>query len=538
MRRLRLDRPLSLGELGVALAGLAAIALLSLGPRIQYGGFSMDDWSNGALALEPSGSRGFGEAVSEFASFTLYRPVLVIYIPLKYFAFGMDAHVHLAFSALLAVLAATMFYGVLRMLGMPWIHAALIGALAIVFPWSDSTRLWVTADLVTLSLVFLFAGLLVALQGLERPGWRWHGCAVSLYLLSLLTYEVTLPLVACLGVLYCIRAGWRAARWRWLADLTVTVAAAIWVWANNSKPKSGISEDFSHLREIIEQGGVVLGHAGFPFGSPDTTLVLAAVAVVFLLGAYVRFRSPQRFDRGADWGLREWLALTLGGIALAALGWIIFVPAEPYYTPSVIGEVNRINGLAGFGLILVVYGTLGTLGALLSGGSARRVLLASVVTALLGIGLLASYTHVLRRHIQEWNLAYAAASEALRKTQRQFPRLPPDSTVLTAGYPAYQAPGVPILATNWDYDNMVKMAYGDGSLAAYPLVEDIDLRLLCRSREMVVKREDETLRIAPYGTLRLLDLATGKTAAPRNPHACRQAVADYVPGPTFLSETY
>ncbi|HEX6687649.1 MAG TPA: hypothetical protein VF085_03165 [Solirubrobacterales bacterium] len=538
LRALRLERRLSVGELCIALIGLGAIGLLALGPRIQHGGFSMDDWSNAVLALNPSGSRDFGHALSDFASFTIYRPVLVVYVPLTYFVFGMHMHYHLAFAAVLAVLVATMFYGVLRTLGVPWVHAATISALTIVFPWSDSTRLWVTADQLTLSLFFMFAGLLIALQGLRRPGWKWHGCAVLLYLLSILTYEITLPLIACLGVLYWVLVGWQAAKWRWLADLTVAVAGGIWVWTNTVKTKSGISDDLAHSGEIIKKGGEIFGRAAFPFGSPETGLVLAVVAVLLCLGVWARFAFPQRFASQGSWGLQQWLALTAGGVVLASLGWVIFIPAEPYYTPTIFGEVNRVNGLAAFGLILAVYGSFGTLAVLVCQAGARGRLPAAVLTALLGVVLLASYTHVLRRHIQLWNTAYDASAFAIQETKRQLPRLPSGTTVIASGYPAYQAPGVPILATDWDYDGMVRMEYADSSLSAYPLLEYLHVRLVCRAEDMAVQIEGRPERTVAYGTVRLLDLATGVHANPKSPDECRREVDEYVPGPTFLSETY
>jgi hypothetical protein len=431
-----------------------------------------------------------------------------------------------------------MFYGVLRTLGVPWVHAVIISALTIVFPWSDSTRLWVTADQLTLSLFFVFAGLLIALQGLRRPGWKWHACAVSLYLLSILTYEITLPLIACLGALYCICVGWRAARWRWLADLTVAVAGGIWVWANTVKTKSGISDDFAHSWEIIKKGGEIFGRAAFPLGSPETALVLTVMAVVLCLGAWARFFFPQRFASSGRWGLQEWLALTVGGVVLAALGWIIFVPADPYYTPSIFGEVNRVNGLAAFGLILAVYGSFGTLGALVCQVGTRGRLPAIVLTGLLGVALLASYTHVLRRHIEIWNTAYDGSAIAIQKTKRLLPRLPSGTTVIASGYPAYQTPGVPILATDWDYDGMIKMEYDDSSLSAYPLLEYLHVRLVCRAKDMVVQIEGRPEMVRAYGTVRLLDLATGVHANPKDPDECRRKVDEYVPGPTFLSETY
>jgi hypothetical protein len=536
LKALRLERSLSGGELAVALFGLGCVGLLALAPRIQHGGFSMDDWSNAVVSFDPPGRHSFAHAISEYASFTLYRPVLVIYVPLTYFVFGMHMHYHLAWAAALSVLVATMFYGVLRTLNVPWVHAALISALTIVFPWSDTTRLWATTGLVDVSVLFLFAGMLVGLQGLRRRSWRWHAFAVVLYLLSMLTYELTLPVVVCAGALYYFLAGWQAAKWRWLADVAAAVAAGLWVWFNTVKAKSGISGDLTHLGEIVKGGGTIVGRAGYPLGSPETTLVLVAMAVVLCVGFGVRLGLADRLEPRRGWDLDDWLALTIGGLALTVLGWVMLIPAEPYYTPSVFGEVNRVNGLAAFGLVVAVYGSFGIVSSLLCQLDVRSRRYATAMTVLLGAALLVSYTHVLRRHIQIWNTAYAAQAQAISKTKEVFPHLAPGTTLIASNYPANQAPGVPILATSWDYNGMIRMEYHDVSMSAFPLLTIFNIA--CRPHALVLEREGSPEAIAPYGTARLLNLSTGTHSDPKSQSECKRVVGSYVPGPSYLSDTY
>ena len=98
---------------------------------------------------------------------------------------------------------------------------------------------------------------------------------------------------------------------------------------------------------------------------------------------------------------------------MAALGWAVFIPADPYYTPTIYGLTNRVNGLAGFGTVVTVYAALGVIGTLF-GPLIRSVRLAPVaitlvLAALLGLG----YATVLHRHIGIWNAAYVAEEKAL-----------------------------------------------------------------------------------------------------------------------------
>jgi hypothetical protein len=511
--------------------------VLALYPHLRHGGFYLDDWSNASLALQPPGSPDAGKAISGFADFILYRPVLVLYLPLTYFVLGMHMHLHLALAAVLAVMAATAFYGVLRTLGTPWLHAGLISALTILFPWSDATRLWATAGLVTLSILFTLTGLFLALQGLRRGSWRWHACAVPLYLLSILAYEATVPVIACLGVLYWLRSGWRAARWRWLADLGAVMVGTIWVAANTIRTTSDLSGTLKHLGQVVEAGGTVLGRSGLPVGPQATTPVLLCLAAILAVGCVAYLALPSLFNSADAWGLRNWLQLMLGGIAVAALGWAMLVPsAATYYTPTILGETNRINGVSGFGLILILYGAFGVVGALVGQLKPRGRWLATVVTVLLGALLAVAYTHTLRRHIGLWNLAYVAEAQAIQKTKELVPSPPPGTTIIAGSYPSTQAPRVPILATLWDYDGMVKMEYDDYSLAALPVIAGVELR--CRPRALAVEWAGQTVSTASYGTVRLVNLITGERASPQGRRDCRRAVGAYVPGPVDLSRSY
>jgi len=521
----------------VALGALTVVGVAGLAPHLRHGGFYLDDWANAATALQPPGPPDFGKALSAFADLTIYRPVLVLYVPLTYFVFGMHMHYHLALAALLAILAAAMFYGVLRTLGVPWIHALVIGALAIVFPWSDSTRLWVSADQVTLSIFLMLAGMLLALVGLRRGGWQWHLGAACLYLLSILTYEVTLPVVACAGALYCLYAGWRRSRSRWLVDIAVAIVAGAWVGAHTARTASGAHEDIEHLKQIVSAGSTLLGRAGMAVGPVETTLVLVVIAVGLALGLGVCLFAPGRLRRSRGWDLRSWLALTMGGIVLAGLGWAMFVPADPYYTPTIFGEANRVNGLAAFGLILAVYGTFGVFGSLIGQLVQRRALgVATGVTLALGIVLFGTYLHVLRRHIEIWNLAFFAETYVIGKTQERLPELPPGTTLFVSDYPANQSPNVPILAATWDFDGMVKLEYDDSSLSASPVLPGLSLS--CGKSDIALEGEGTAEVTGEYRAVRLLNLTTGERAAPESRRDCRKVIGRYTAGPLYLSPGY
>lgn len=533
---IQLDRSFTLREFLMAFVGLVLVAALAFGPFIRHGGFFLDDWSNGAGALQPPGSPDIGNALSFFTEITAFRPVLIIYVPLTYFVFGMHIHLHDAWAVFLAVLAAATFYAVLRTLGVPWIHGWLIAALTIVFPWSDATRFWVTGDQVTLSITIMGLGLLLALVGLKRESWRWHAFAASLYLVSILTYEIALPLIACFGTLYWLRAGWRAARFRWLADLGAVLIGGIWVATHTKRTTSGLAADFEHFKQIFSGGQTIFGRAGMPLGSPHNSVVLLALGLILLGGVASYFYRRDRPTSQSKWGLREWLLLSAGGLAVAVLGWVMFIPADPYYTPSVYGLTNRVNGLAAFGLVLLVYGSFGIVGSILGRVHPRAAWTATIITVVLAVVMLGSYTHVLRRHITIWDEAFGAQIAALSELKATMPTLPPSATVFAGSYPANQTLGVPIFASTWDFDGMVKMEYDDFSLSGYPILEG--LGIVCRPDGVRLEGEGAPDVTAPYGSARLMNFQSGRHSIPRSRRACQRVASNYVPGPLYLSLSY
>lgn len=535
-RAFRLDRPLTVGELGLAWVALALLAGLAFAPLIRHGGFHLDDWANGAGALYPPGGRSIGNSLSFFKEIALFRPVLIFYVPLTYAVFGMHQHVQLAWSVFLALTAVGLLYGVLRKLGVPWVHSLVIAGLVLVFPWFDCTRLWVTGAQVSLSISIMLAGLWVALVGIDRRDGRLHWIAAALYLTSILTYELTLPLIALLGGIYLLRAGWKEARWRWAVDLGIVVAGGIWVLSHTVRTKSGISGDLSHLHEIVSGGGTILGRTTLPVGSQETALALVALAVALGAGLLVWLVERGSARQDSDWGLREWLLLAGGGFAVAVLGWVIFIPADPYYTPTIYGLTNRVNGLAGFGTVITVYAAIGVIGTLI--GRVVQGVRMVPIAATLGLALLlgVGYVTVLHRHIGIWNAAYVAEQKALDQVTSRYPNLPEGSTIYAGGYPAYQTLGVPILSATWDFDGMVKDHYETFEDSAYPLLEEWALR--CRPEGIELESEGTTIHVAPYGTARLMDLADEAAWRPRDRRSCQKVIGRIQPGPMYLSYTY
>ena len=138
---------------------------------------------------------------------------------------------------------------------------------------------------------------------------------------------------------------------------------------------------------IVEGGAEIVGRSLLPVGPTRTGLALVLLGLVFAAGLIALWRVPRLFPRGPGLGLRGWLLLGGAGLALTVLGWSVFVPADPYYTPTIYGVTNRVNGIGGIASILLVYaafGVAGTLVSQLARSSSRRPATALAVTVGLG----------------------------------------------------------------------------------------------------------------------------------------------------------
>jgi hypothetical protein len=529
-----MSKPFGWREAALASLALTLLAGLVFGPLVLHGGFHFDDWSNGAETLYPPAGTNEFEHLSET---TPFRPVLIVYVPLTYIVFGLHMWLHLTWSIALGVAVSSLLYAVLRLLNVPRLHAGFLAALVLVFPWFDGIRYWPTGAQVSLSLSFLLTGLVLALVGLKRDSLKLHFAAAAFYLLSILTYEIALPLIFMLGAIYVGRVGWRAGRTRWGIDVATAIIGGTWVGTHTERVKSGISGDISHLGKIVDGGADITGRAAIPSGGSHTALVLILLAAIFAAGL-VTYLARSRSDAlGRSWGLREWLLLGAAGFAVVVLGWTIFIPADPYYTPQIWGVSNRVNGLAGIGLVILVYAAIGVLAEVIAtalpGGRRPPAL---VVTTCLALLLLGGYVTVIRRHTGVWNAAYDAEATAIEKIQERYPRLPHGATLFVSGYPAYQTLGVPILSSSWDVKGMVQDTYEDGTLNAQPVLEG--LSIACRTHVVALAGVGAPPYTSAYGSARLFDLSSGDSARPLSRRGCLAVAGKYQPGPTILSVDY
>ena len=521
-------------ELVACGALLLALGAGVFGAHVRDGGFYSDDWA-GAAEYQAAAARGEGVfgALASATNGTLlaFRPVLALVLPLPHALFGLDPRGHLALAVVLGMLTSLCLYGLLRTVAVERLHAGAIAALVLVFPWSDATRLWATASANNLAVCFYLLGALLALRGLRRSGRRalaMHAGAICLYVLSVLTYEVTALAILCSGLLYAAFSTWPAALRRWPFDVVALATALVPVGLNTPREVRPPSELVVRAGAFADEGLSVLAAAALPFGAVPRLVVLGALAAV--IGAAIALLRRLAADDPERDRVRRWLALALAGAVGVVVGYAMFLPGADHYSPLKEGLSNRVNLLAAIGHVTLVY-SVAVLAATLAGraSSASRARAAIVVLpALTACALALGYTNEITSHMAGYARTTDYQGRLLAVIRREV-RAPSGATIYTFGHRTYTAPGLAAFR-HWDLKGAVRVALADPTLDAYPIYPGVEW--VCGASAMYPRSRfySREQSLSTYGKGVWVDFASGRAAVIRDRGQCLAMQASFRPG--------
>jgi hypothetical protein len=513
----------------IFLAVLVVAGLVGYASHIRNGGFYYDDWANSAMYHYPR-SHGFFGAVKELWDISNYRPILTVYIPAVEAVFGYHMGFHLAWAFLLALGMSICLFFFLKTVGLEAVAAGAIAVLVLLFPASDATRLWAVSSAASLAIILYLLGSLLALHGLRSRshGWFAHAGAVVLYALSVLTYEVAAGPILLSVLVYRTATSWKRAATRWLIDLAVILPILLLVTSNNGRGKLTFSQEFKHARRIADEGLSIFAFAASPIGSPKRDLVIAVCLAVIACSVVV-WRLLPRLDPARE-QLKRWLIVVPFAVLATGLGWLVFIPADPYYSPGTLGLGNRTNVLASVGIVTLVYALAALIGTLAFRGLPRWRLLSSAFAVLASVGIGIGYMHTLHRDVNAWNRAFALEQSTLNTLKGSLGKPPPGSTIYTFGQAGYVQLGIPIFASSWDLNGAVKVTFHDGSLRAYPVIQGVPVQ--CGPQGVTIPVSGYFP--SAYGQSYLVDLSNGRVVRVKSRRACTAVLGTFPTGPSVL----
>lgn len=512
-----------MAELIVASVLLALLGAAVWGSHVFDGGFYWaDDWYHSRLYLYPDFADGFFSNRNPKASD--FRPVLVLLLAAPFRAFGLRTELHIALGIVLSIGASASFYWLLRTMGMERLHAWMIAGLALLFPWSDSTRLWVTASVLNVAMIFFFAGVVLALHSLRSRGlraWLLGAGSLALYVLSMLTYEIAGGMALVSVLLYAWWAGWGRAVRRWVFDVAGVGVTLLYLWRHQPDyhtDKPTLAEQAEHVARIVTDAVQLLWLAVLPVSVPQVAVAAAVLAVVGVAGLGWRRLAADDPARGA---LRRWLLVGGGAAVAVGLSYTPFVPGLPKYVPLAPGVLNRVNLLAAFAYAVLVYALLMLAATLLARLSRRTLAAAAVAGALggmaVGAGYIARDVHDKRLWARGWQL-----EQLTLETVADLVPKPRDRTVIyTFGVPNYVGPGVPVFTLAGDLRNALRVRFRNPRIAGYPMRPPT--RWVC-NRDRMYPRDYFFGRAqgAPYGRGVFVHVRRRQAVHVRTPAQCRR----------------
>lgn len=508
----------------IALGTLTIVGVAAYGWYVLHGGLYIDDWANAASYRFAAAPR-YWSAVHAAEAGLGGRPVLALLLPLPTAAFGTDPKLQLLLALGLGILTSLCFYLLLRALGMKALDSTVIAALALLFPWSDSIRLWATGSLNSLAVCSFLLAVVVALRGLERSGARavlTHGLAVFLYVLSVLTYEVAAGAALLAGLLYFGRGTARAAARCWLVDcvavgavLTYSLLATV-----STRHVGGLSERLHDAPETIRQSVYLFVWTLVPtHGSNKVVqaLVLLGVAVAVIAGLVgARGAGAQE--------LRLWLVVAAASVIVIGAAYFIFLGS--YLHPQDPGIGTRTNVFAGLAYAALVYALIAATSQVIFRRGARSSLIATLLVAAL---VAAGYGVRLRHDEHAWVHASVLQHQTLTTISQVVPGLNRNVALLTFDFPAQAAQGVPVFYASQDLQGALQLMTGNPGDLAFPVYEGVQVS--CRPRGIAIDGPNEDTGRTSYRDAVFLDVRTRRETPVRSASACRTALRHVAPGP-------
>jgi hypothetical protein len=506
-----------LSPTALGLLVLIAVGLVALVPYVVHAGFHADDWVDSANYRFHSG-HGFWAAVNDTQS--SIRKSWWVVRTLQAAVLGDRMVAASALVALASLVEVSLFFLLLRKLGVAACLATATALIVLLLPAADSTRLWSTGLQMTLFAgCLMLGGVLVSLRGLELPGRRgtaMHALALLLFALSVNGYELAAPAIALAGALYIGRAPARIVAARWVANVVVVAAVLIQYEHVRRAPDSGSSFFWQHAHLIAHHGLIVLARAAFPFGGFSHTFVLVAMAAVFgyALAARMRARFAEHHEE-----LQRGLVLTAGGCAVLAVSWLMIVPANLGYDPLSSGVGNRINLVAAMAIAVILAGMALLIAALIRIGGHNRGLGLSVLATLLLVPIVVHDFVAFRSDARDWNRAARENRALLAELHRLVPDPAPGTRIFTFGVPGYSAPSVPIFGGggNRDLAWATRLLYDSSNVYGFPVLSGMTIDCGPGALSQRDSTPDSTAR---YGRAIFVDIPGRRVIVPRNRRQC------------------
>lgn len=495
----------------------AVIGLIGFALGIPFAlrtGFVYDDWQIVA------------HYTLELNTQVSFRPGFALWAPPQVALLGTHARAYYLVGEAIFGLSAGALYLCLRRLGLAALPAVAAALLYLVFPQADGVRFWWAASQDSLAVGLVLVGVLVGSGWVDKRDHGGLSLLVSLALLGVgtLVYEmaaalILMPLALLAWAPYRRRRFYKAG-----LDLLAVVPAGLWTLASNA------SIGFETVRPLGQDiaRALTLWRAGFatffvlpPATGATTDLVIGmATGTAVAVGLIVISRGRVRVD--VDQVRIRRVALAIPGLLVCMLvAWLPLVPANDWYSPSLLGIGNRINLTSSVFFVTAVALVVAAASSWLTRVSRSFALATGLVVALLA-SLFWAWAGQGFADAQPFVEAAATRQAILRTVSRDLPAHPRHgSVVMLADYNTYRGHDwAPVFAATWDFDGAVKLVYRDPSLVGLPLLPPA----ACGPTALRLGSGV----VAPYPHLYVVDVAAGSLLPVHDQASCAAVVSRHL----------
>jgi hypothetical protein len=444
---------------------------------VEQLGFYSDDWSFIGNFTTSANQSLVGLIQTATTPNTLMRPMQNSYDALLFLLFGLHPLGYQLVNGVVFLAIVILFYLVLRRLNLFRSLAVAVPLMFALLPNYATDRFWYAAFQVNLSLLLYLTSLYCGLRAIAGDTKRvitWKAVSLVSLLLSVLSYEVVLPLTLVNLLLYLSphrgssdkgrkrspsQAAFIALNLIVFAYLIIFKAATTTRLGKLNLPGDVERVVLSTIHTNFGTWGVGLPHIWAEsmsrHSSPATLFVAAALGVaIWAYLYYLLSRPPRVLLRRAY--LRN---LAISGFAIFLAGYAIFYTNNKIgFSPT--GIDNRVAIVAALGVACTFVGGIGWLIRFIPSERTFRflfsILIAVVCTGgFLAIDTMASY----------WIDAGKKQQAVLTDIRNYFPELPSGSTLILDGVCPYSGPGI-VFESQWDLVGALQAYYHDGTLRA------------------------------------------------------------------------
>jgi hypothetical protein len=497
--------------------GLVVAELLVAHDRLLHGGLYQDDWPITWIRR----FMGFGGLLQNLTDADHLRPVAGLYFTLTdSLSTSITGEAQTLVSFALHLSVGVGIYLLLRRIGLLLVLAVALTGLVLLFPWSDSTWLWWAASVGNVALLLALLACYLELRSTEVDGRRallLELGAGGLFAISVLTYQ--LAAVACLLVaLWGVQRDRRRAIRRLvinavLVALAVLLPLAITGSRGVLSPQSApASAWIGNAMKLGDSAASLLSSATMPFGAPHRNVVLPILTLLLLV---VLLHS--RGERDAE--IRRWLGWAAAGVALTVCAYLVYVTTpRGAYDPLLPGTGNRVNILAGIGMVLFLFSLALAAGAALNQHIRRPVAgeaLAAALVAFLAIGYFV--------HARDDARAWARSAHQERADIKQIAalgRLPAGSTDFVSGLNTTSITGVDVFHLPGELKSAMGLYWQDPTLFAYPVISGASI--ICAADAVLANPTVPSIAdSAPYDHTYFTNLHTRERVQITSPRQCK-----------------